>query len=422
MVSVLLLASVLHAQSSPTAADPVLPKWLQLGVEFRGRFEGGTANNYVSGDDDFYYLHRVRSQITIRPADWLRFFIQPQTVEAPGRRKPVPDSQADHFDFHQLHMDVAGNGERHWSFRLGRQELNFGAQRLVGSANWGNTSRSFDGARLSYETPQTRVDWFASTVVKIDRQNFDRFTRNTQLHGFHVSSKSWIPKATVEPYLFWKADPLETSETGVVGRSAHATIGFRAEGPLPRRFDYSIETAFQKGHLGGEQHRGWAGYYTLGYRVNSKPQAPRIFGAYSYASGDPNYGDGHRGTFDMLYPTNHAFYGWANRHALRNLREVMAGVVWRPTPKWVVNYEYHTTWLANRQDFYYNFNGRAVFRNPNATSSHLDQEVDVYSVYNMSRRVQLVLGFGRIFPGSFLKQSRRDSPVFVPYLQWRYTL
>jgi hypothetical protein len=421
MVYALAVAAQQTAQTPPPPARR-LPHWLDLGVEFRGRHEGATANNYVPGRNDFYYLHRIRATIGLRPLPWLRFLIQPQNAEAIGRDEPVPDSMEGHFDIHQSFMEVAGRGDRRWSVRLGRQEINFGQQRLVGSANWGNTSRSYDAVRLSYETKRARADWFVSTVVRQDKQHLNRFTTDNQLHGFHLSTRGLLPRGTLETYLFRKINPREAAETGRVGRTDHWTAGVRADGPLPKRFDYAIETAFQAGELGGDRQRAWAGYYTFGYRVTGAELAPRLFGAYTHASGDGRFGDGRSGTFDMLFPTNHAYYGWANRHAWRNFREVMAGVVWRPTSKWNINIEYHTSWLATLHDALYNFNGRVVVRNPNASSSHSDQEADVYAVFNTTRRLQLIMGIGRIFPSQFLKESTPGSSATVTYLQWRYTL
>jgi hypothetical protein len=417
----LLLCGV-KAQAQEAAQARKLPAWLELGVEFRGRVEGGTAINYIHDNDDIYYLHRIRGTIGVRPARWLRFYIQPQNAEAAGRRPPVPETQAGTFDFHQSFVEFMQPGDRRWSLRAGRQEINFGQQRLVGSANWGNTSRSFDAVRVSYETKRVRMDWFGSTVVRQDRDHLNRFTTDNQLHGAHFSSKNLLARGTFESYLFWKINPHEPNELGRLGRTSIWTAGIRADGPLPRRFDYSIETAIQGGRLGGDDHQAWAGYYIVGYKLTKAELAPRLIGAFTHASGDKRNGDGRFGTFDMLFPTNHAYYGWANRHAWRNIHEVMGGLVWRPTSKWVANFEYHTSWLANLEDALYNFNGRPVVRNPNATSGHTDQELDAYAVFNASRRLQFVMGICRIFPATFLKESTPGAGATVPYLQWRYTL
>jgi hypothetical protein len=306
--------------------------------------------------------------------------------------------------------------------RVGRQEINFGQQRLIGSANWGNVSRSYDAVRVSHETPKSRLDWFASTVVRPDRTQFDRFVHGIQLHGFHASTNGLLTRGVLESYFLWKFDPREPGETGVPGRTSLWTAGARGEGPLRGRFDYNFEAAIQGGRSGGDPHSGRAGYGTLGYKLAARERAPRLFTAYSYASGDKERGDGRHGTFDQLFPTLHAFFGWADRHGWRNMHEAMGGLDLRPDRKWRIHLEYHSFWLASRQDSFYNFFGRTVVRNPNATSSHLDHELNVNAVFNAAPRVQFIFGFGYVIPGQFLKQSTEGARAAVPYLQWRYTL
>jgi hypothetical protein len=398
-----------------------MPKWLEAGVEFRGRFEGGTGLGFADRQD-FYYLHRIRVHVGLNPLPWLQLFIQPQNTEVFDRQPPIPSSQADRFDFHQAYIELSGTRERKWGLRVGRQEINFGQQRLVGSANWGNVSRSYDALRFFREDRGTRLEWFASTVVQTDRSRLDAFTKDVQLHGFHVSTNRVFPRGRLESYLLWKVQPREASETGQIGRTSFWTAGVRGDGPLPRRFDYTFETALQAGKSGDDDHRAWAGYYIVGYKLTPGQLSPRLFVNYSYATGDSQQGDGQHGTFDMLFPTNHAYYGWANRHAWRNLQEVAGGMVWRPTARWVINLEYHTFWLATRQDAFYEFSGRPLVRNPGASSAKTDQEVDAYAVFNASPRVQFVIGVGHVIPGPFLKESTPGHSATVPYLQWRYTL
>ena len=51
------------------------------------------------------------------------------------------------------------------SVRVGRQELAFGDQRLVGHVNWLNTARSFDAVRGVFRHQKIRIDGFAASVV-----------------------------------------------------------------------------------------------------------------------------------------------------------------------------------------------------------------------------------------------------------------
>jgi hypothetical protein len=406
--------------SAARAAGPAangLPPWLHLGVEFRGRFEALTALDFVRDNNNIYYLHRIRGTIGIQPAPWLRFLVQPQNVRAPFHRKPVPSNVQDTFDFHQWFGELRKND---WQVRVGRQEINFGAQRLIGSANWGNSSRSYEGIRATRTRNRVQLDAFASMVAVVDNTRLNPvLASGNQIHGVHLSAARSPREGVFESYAFWKISNTETFQDRR-GRTSHFTNGLRALGKLPRRFDYNLEMAFQAGELAGQTHRAWAGYWNLGYTLASAERSPRLVAIYSFASGDNRAADGRSGTFDQLYPTNHAFYGWGDRIGWRNVHEAAAALILKPARPVTVNLEFHSFWLATRADAYYNFAGRPVAWNPDATSSHLDYEIDVNTVWNVNRRLQFIIGYVHLFPGAFLKQSTPGSPATVAYAQWVY--
>jgi hypothetical protein len=284
--------------SAARAAGPAangLPPWLHLGVEFRGRFEALTALDFVRDNNNIYYLHRIRGTIGIQPAPWLRFLVQPQNVRAPFHRKPVPSNVQDTFDFHQWFGELRKND---WQVRVGRQEINFGAQRLIGSANWGNSSRSYEGIRATRTRNRVQLDAFASMVAVVDNTRLNPvLASGNQIHGVHLSAARLPREGVFESYAFWKISNTEAFQDRT-GRTSHFTNGLRALGKLPRRFDYNLEMAFQAGELAGQTHRAWAGYWNLGYTLASAERSPRLVAIYSFASGDNRAADGRSGTFD----------------------------------------------------------------------------------------------------------------------------
>ena len=157
-----------------------------------------------------------------------------------------------------------------------------------------------------------RIDLFASMVTEVVRPDIDPFRPREQLQGLHISSQKWVPKGLLETYVLRKIADTEVNALGKAGRTDHYTVGARGVGKLPARFDYNFENAFQAGKLGGVVHRAWAGYWILGYTTAAGETAPRLSTEYTYASGTGS-GAAHSGTFDMLYPTNHQFYGFADR-------------------------------------------------------------------------------------------------------------
>ncbi len=414
------LAVLLAALSGigPAAGQPAgnrhPPRWLQLGAEIRGRLERFAGLGYESGSEDTYYLHRLRLNGSVHAAKWLRFSFQMQDARAPGHRAPVPATAANTFDVRGAVAEFGAADGRGWGLRAGRQELSFGAERLVGPSNWSNVGRVFDAVRLTYQAKQARMDWFASTLVQTDKDRLDRFRTGVRLFGFYSSFENVVTGSAVEPFLLWKAVRGSSAGTHVY------TAGLRLAGALPARFDYSAEMAVQGGATAEEDLRSWAGAWTLGRIVVGGEPSLKVLGEYDYASGDERAGDARRGTFDQLYPTNHSKYGIADRVGWRNMHGARGGIELRWPRGRRVSADYWSFWLARRNDFLYRANGAPVVRNPQASSSHVQQELDVYGVVPVGRRLAILAGFARVFPGGFLRESTPGSPVTFFYAGWQW--
>ena len=391
-----------------------LPAWLKLGAELRGRLEVNTATGFLRGNDDGYYLHRLRLNAALEPHSQIRFFIQVQDSHAPGLgQTPAPASVVNTLDLRQGYLETGAAGTG-WSLRVGRQDILLGEERLVGAAGWGNVTRSFDAARLSYKRKGARLDWFASAVVVPLNGSFDHPRLANGFYGFYSSFDNLVKNSTVEPYVLWK--------TASAGDLDVYTVGARAVGKLPRGFDHGLEMAFQVGHAAREDIRAWAGHWVLGYTLPVRKPPPRLLFEYNYASGDRDPTDGRRGTFDQLYPTNHYKYGTADRIGWRNIRDLMPGLEWRPTAKWRFNLDWHRFWLASLRDALYTEAGAALLRAAAASHRRVGDELDFQLSWQLGNRLTLGAGVAHIFPGPYLKQAGRGAAVSYPYLMWSYRL
>jgi hypothetical protein len=151
----------------------------------------------------------------------------------------------DVFDLRQAYIDFR-NSETGWiRVRTGRQEMQFGAQRLVGGRDWSNTAQVFDGMRLTLGYDGERVDVFSSSVVVNYPTAFDDHQGGTNFNGAYGSFTRLVAKAALEPYVFWKTAITVKSEEGKLGNESLLTPGFRWAGALPLGFEYAAEAARQ---------------------------------------------------------------------------------------------------------------------------------------------------------------------------------
>jgi len=414
--ALLMTTAVLWGADAPKG--PGLPAWLKLGAEIRGRVESNTAIGFVRDRDAGYYLHRLRLSAGVEPHRQVRFFVQVQDSQAPGYGlKPVLATVVNTLDLRQGYLELGLAGQNGWSLRLGRQDLIFGEERLVGASGWGNVGRSFDAARFSYKRQRVRLDWFASAVVVPLKDSFDHPRLSNGFYGFYSSFDRLIQYSVVEPYLLWKTASRVRGEVGVSGDQDLYTSGVCAVGKLRRGFDYGLEVALQTGHYARDDIRAWAGHWALGYALPAGKRPPRLLLEYNYASGDGDPADGRRGTFDQLYPTNHFKYGTADRMGWRNVHDLMAGLEWRFFPKWRVNPAWHRFSLANRRDGLYTEAGAPLLRYPGASSSRVGDEIDLEVTHQFSPRFGIGAGYAHLFRGPYLEHAGRSGASY-PYLMW----
>ncbi len=422
----LLTWASLAAQQQPyTPADELnrrLPEWLRFGGEYRTRLEGYTGGGFRDGASDTYLLHRIRLDLEIRPTGWWTFHLQAQDSRAFWRNTTPPPYQ-DTMDLHMAYTEF-GNADKGTGLRVGRQELNFGDQRLVGSSNWTNTARTFDAARLRLKHGGYRLDAFASTVVQQVEGEFDRPFRvkADNLHGLYGGIENVVPKSVLEPYLFWRVTRNLRTELGQPGNRDFKTVGVRGTGSLPARFDYNVEMAWQTGSLGADRIRAWAGHWQLGYTLAGAQWKPRLIAEYNFATGDRNPRDGTRGSFDVMYPTGHDKTGLADQVGWKNIHDVRGGVQFRRGTKWLIAPIYHSYWLASATDALYAANGLAIVQRADGTAgTRVGQEADISMLYTFNSRAYIGAGFGHLFPGEFLQRVTPGHGYSFPYVMLGYS-
>ena len=425
-----IIAAVAAGLIAPAVAAPALaqtpagsgdrpsagvPPRLVLRAEFRERMESAARIGYTPGRDDVFWLSRLRVTLTSRPVAWAVLTGQIQDARVADKDVGATGSPfSAPIDVRVAQVELRAPGSP-VSVTVGRQELAFGEQRLVGHVSWANAARTFDAARLTLRGSGLQVDAFASSVVRIRTDDWDRGGFGNQFHGVHASSTGLLPNATLEPYVFWKRDRDLRTEAGRPGDLGLGTFGSRLTGRAPSQLEYAVEAAIQRGTLGTDTQRAHALHLRL--RRSSAARGVRPVAEYNYASGDENPDDGRRGTFDPLYPTPHDKYGLADQVGWRNVHHVRAAADVSLVPQVPVTVAWHSWWLASRTDALYNAPGAAVARIPaGASSRHVGQGLDVQAARAFSPQLQAAAGYAWIHPGGFLRAATPGATYHAAYL------
>lgn len=281
-----------------TAATPLFAQ--QARVTFGGQVRPRMESRSEGGDTrETFTSMRVRAQIQALLAEGASVFIQVQDVRLFGEEtSTLGDFKADAFDLHQGYLELGVLSGIEGSLRVGRQVMAFGEQRLVGSVEWTQQGRSFDGLRYTASPfGALELDLFA---MKLQERSSARYDFDGEFLGAY---------GTVDLKAVGSLDlyGLLTTDSRESGTDEH-TLGALwkgTAGPLTFRFEGSVQ--------GGEREGVAVSAYMVGARtgLEVRDRASVTFW-YDHLSGDPDPDDDEVEVFNTLFATNHAFYGAAD--------------------------------------------------------------------------------------------------------------
>lgn len=400
--------------------NEALPRWLQLRAEFRERVEGFRGAGFTEGRDDAFALTRLRLNATVTVAKHLTFQANLHDARLGGKDVgPTGAPFRGPFDLRTGFADV-GHAKAPMTLRVGRQELAFGEQRLIGHLAWVNTGRSFDGVRATIRTPRLTADIFGASLVRNLPERVDRSGNGNVLGGVYASTPGVIPGADVEPFVFVRRSTNLASERQTVGTLMQTTAGVRVAGKLPAGFDYGVEMALQRGALDTDSVSAWAGHWQVRAALPTRG-AVKLVSEYNFASGDRDPTDGVRHTFDQLYPTGHDKLGLSDQVGWRNVHHLREGIELVPIKGLPIALSYHTWWLADRADGLYSATGALVARvRGGAASRHVGHEVDLHVSRALTRQVQIAGGYAHLLSGAFLNEATPGASFSTPYVMVTY--
>jgi hypothetical protein len=337
-------------------------------------------------------------------------------------RKKGDGPESDTIDLHQAYFTLGNHKEFPVSTKLGRQELSYGEERLIGAFNWNNIGRSFDAAKVRWQNEWFGADFFAGHPVIPQDGKFDVDNTHDWLSGVYATSTK-IPANILDVYFLARnasrqaIDEVSSPQFPQPTARDIYTVGGRVKskaGDLGN-WDYSAEGAYQFGDFAATATSARltqdAFMFVLqgGYTFADLWATPRLGLEYDYGSGDGNPADGKHGTFENLFPTNHKFYGSMDLVSLQNIQDAGINLTLKPTPRMSVAVMGNALWLANTHDNFYNVAGapRAAGGygvNP-GFSSFVGTELTVIAGYAVTRFAQLEAGYGHFFTGRYIDQS-----------------
>jgi len=411
LISLISLVSVsFGAESKPRPLRSYFPAaWgdrLNIQIELRHRFEyrDNFDFNDLLDDQDGFQLFRSRLNLGIQPIRGLRLFLQLQDAriwETENFRTPAFQ---DTVDIRQAYLEIQIR-KHQWILRVGRQQLTFGNERVIGGFNWSNVAQSFDGIKLGYRQRKFDVDAFIARKVKI-QSGLNEWDSDDTLYGLFVRYKG-LKSAVVEGYVVYRNTdrPISFGPQLTPGDLAETTIGIWINRTPGKGLDYTLEAAFQLGSFGRDDIRAYAWALRVGYTFDV-PWKPRLGFEWDYASGDDDPTDGTRKTFDNLFPTNHLHYGYMDRLSWQNLNNLRFMLALVPMTRLKIAFDVHRARVAETADALFNA-GRKPYRLAvvPGVSGDVGTEIDVTARVRLNPLLGILVGYSHFYAGDYLRAT-----------------
>ncbi len=388
-----------------------------------------------SPTDGAWLLNRVRLGLMWTPTSWLQVYVQGQdSREFFSDRVKIPGLSGaegfDSFDLRQAYVQVGNPEEYPLVLKAGRQALSYGDERLIGEFDWNNFSRTFDAVKLSWQEKKWQLDAFVSSVVVIDRADFntsDLFNGNDNhrdqiFSGLYFTDHD-VPWGTLELYTLWLSEangnvsnmqgavsPTRPTTGAASRHSSFGTYGGHAHGDPNKLngYEFDLEGAYQNGSFQGLSLSAFAVHAGFGYHFDV-PLKPRLWAEYNFASGDSNPNDTNSETFQNLFPTNHKFYGYMDLIAWQNMHNPQISLQLTPMKNVTTELAYRAYWLASTNDVWYRANGLTAVRplTPAAerANNFLGSELDFLVNWKVNKHLSFQAGYSHFFTGPYLADT-----------------
>jgi len=387
--------------------------YLSLGGQARYRYEHFNDFNFGDGpqDDDGYHLIRMMAHADLHVGENLRFFVQGKSALIEDRDGGPRAIDADEIDIQQAfgEFDFRFNADKDRAMiRAGRQDLRYGAERLIGVSDWTNVRRTFDGVRGSVGIGNQTIDLFWVRPVIVDKERLNSSDDNSDFVGIYdvISLPDFLREARtkLDLYALWLGHDNTAPSGGPSNDSDTYTLGAHLF-TNPKPWDLDVEGDYQLGTFGDNDINAWSIAAEGGYTFGGITWTPRLILGADAASGDDNPAAGDHKTFNQLFATSHPYFGYIDAIGRQNIVDVHGGINFQFAPGLSALLEHYFFWRESSHDALYNASGAPLIAGGLGSSKYIGSEFDALLTWRIDRHWDTYIGYSHFFAGDFVEEA-----------------
>jgi len=390
--------------------------YLSLGGQARYRYDYFNNTSFGAGrqDEDGFHLFRFLGHADVHFGPNVRAFVQIDSSLEYGRTGGVRPGDMDNVDFQQAFLDfnLPLESANSVMLRVGRQELAYGAQRLVSPSDWSNVRRTFDGAKMVVETSTDTLEAFIVRPVTVTNNRLNGDDDHTWFSGIYnvTALPDLFPSAGSKLDLYLLALDKGVSSVNAVS-SDTVTIGSRFHSH-PHPWDMDVEFDGQFGRTGDSSIAAYSIAAEGGYTFSAVMFSPRASLGFDLASGSPN--PAHR--FNQLFPPLYTYLGHLYLFGRENIIDLHPALALTLNRDVTLTFAEHSFWRQNVNDAVYNLDSQVVRAPSGSHEAFIGAEFDVTLSWQVNRHISAYTGWAHLFTGPFLNDTGAHSDEDFFYL------
>ena len=398
--------------------------FVSLGGDIREQYEFIENDNFGlrSVNNHGYWLQRLMLHSDWHLGPFFRAFVQLKSSEEEGREPGPRPIDRKRLDFNQAFVDFSyprtnlPTNNSWLTLRLGRQEIDFGDERLLAVRAGANSEQSFDGARLTLNSPEGRVDLFA---LRVDADRSGYFDNDPSWsHETVWGAYSTLPLTTKSTAATLNNINLDLFYIGFQHGDAHFNQGVGGElrhsigGRLWRAhhingLDFNLFGVYQFGNFSGKQISAFSTAIDAGYKLFSLPWAPRVACSLQISSGDSSLHGSRLETFNAMFPAGYYYGGGLiGQVGPANAIILQPELDLHPTATLGVYLKALFVWREDTADALYNTPGGVILSGSTSNHRYVGASPELLITQQFGRHLAVSLSYYHFYRGGFLTNNQ----------------
>lgn len=374
--------------------------------------------------NSLFLLQRYAIHTSLSLSPYLRLFAELKSGWENGRATgPRPQIDVDRLDLHQAFIDanIFPGKTSSFTLRAGRQELSYGANRLLSENEGPNVRLAFEGVKLLLKISAVKFDAFYTRPVDNASGVFDnKVDKTKRLYGIYTTIA--LPKklqTLIDIYIIGFTNKRAVFIRGA-GAENRGCFGLRLYSKIPAKLTYDFEGTYQNGRFTHYPIQAFSIVARANYNFPQTNHLKTISLVGQVASGDN--GKSKLNTFNPLYAR--VYYGVATPYWPSNIMQMTASADMRLTPRVTASADIRFLWRENKNDGLYLVMPTRLPNSFNTNTPSNDRFIgaqrDIIVMYYLTKYWYLGAEFTFLPTTAYIRDSGHGTDILFAMLQTKF--